>query len=70
MSIDKSHLDTILEPFSWRKMLKTFDKKYSATNSVCICQLFYNCQAIDTQKNVAVVEKYEAILNFNAKIYI
>lgn len=45
-------------------------KKYSRTNSNYLHQLFCNCQAINTPKNIAIVEKYRAIFNLNAKIYI
>lgn len=70
MSVDKSHLATILELSSPEEMFEALDKKYSATNSARLRQLLRNCQAISTQKNVAVVEKYEAMLNLNAEIRI
>ncbi len=70
ISIDKFHLVTILKLSSPGKMFKTLDKKYFATNSTCLCQLFRNCQTISIQKNIVIVEKYEAMLNFNAEIYI
>ena len=70
MSVDKSHLATILELSTPKEMFKVLDKKYSATNIACLRQLFRNCQAINTQKNVAIMEKYEAMLNLNAEIRI
>lgn len=70
MSVDKSHLATILELSSPEEMFKALDKKYSATNSARLRQLLRDCQAISTQKNVAVVEKYEAMFNLNAEIRI
>lgn len=70
MSINKSHLATILELSSPKEIFEALDKKYSATNSICLHQLFRNCPAISTQKNVVVVEKYKAMLNFNTKICI
>lgn len=57
MSIDKSYLATILELFSPEEIFEGHDKKYSTTNFACLHQLFCNCQVINTQKNVTVVEK-------------
>ena len=70
MSVDKSHLATILELSSPKEMFKALDKKYSATNAAYFCQLLRDCQAISTQKNITVIEKYEAILNLNVEIRI
>ncbi len=70
MSVDKSHLVTILEISSPKEMFEALDKKYSVTNSARLRQLLRNCQAISTQKNVAVEEKYEVMLNLNAEIRI
>lgn len=63
MSVNKSHLTTILELATPEKMFEAFNKKYSATNSTCFCQLFCNCQVISTQKNVVVLRKYEALIS-------
>lgn len=68
MNINKFHLAIILKLSSIEKMLKTFDKMYFTTNSIYHCQHFYNYQAINTQKNLAVMEKYQIMLNINAKI--
>ena len=70
MSVDKSHLATILELSTLEEMFEALDKKYSATNAVCFHQLLCDYQAISIQKNVAVMKKYEAMLNVNAKIRI
>lgn len=70
ISVDKSHIAIILELSSPEKIFEAFDKKYSATNTACLRQLLRDYQAIRTQKNVAVVEKYKAILNLNVKIRI
>ena len=48
MSVDKSHLATILELSSPKKMFKALDKKYSTTNAARLRQLLCNCQAINT----------------------
>ena len=52
MSVDKSHLATILELSTSEEMFEALDKKYSATNAARLRQLLRNCQAISTQKNV------------------
>ena len=70
MSVDKSHLATIRELSTSEKMFEALDKKYSATNATRLRQLFCDCQAISTQKNVTVMGKYEAMLNLNAGIRI
>lgn len=70
ISVDKFHLATIFELSILKKIFKTLDKKYSSTNAICLCQLFSNCQAINTKKNIAVIEKYKEMLNFNIEIYI
>ena len=70
MSVDKSHLATILELSNPKEMFEALDKKYSATNAARLRPLLRDCQAISTQKNVAVIEKYEAMLNLNAEIRI
>lgn len=70
MSVDKSHLTTILELATPEEMFKALDKNYSATNPARLRQLLCDCKAISTQKNAGVVEKYEAILNLNAAIRI
>ncbi|MCJ1463114.1 hypothetical protein MMC07_001719, partial [Pseudocyphellaria aurata] len=49
-------------------MFHALDKKYSATNAARLRQLLRDCQAISTQKNVPVMEKYEAKLNLHAEI--
>ena len=68
MSVDKTHLATILELFDLKDMFNTLDQKYSALNAARLCQLLRNCQAVSTQKNVKVIEKYKSRLNFNAEI--
>ena len=68
MSMDKTHLATILELSDPRDMFDTFDQKYSASNVARLHQLLRDCQAVSTQKNVGVMEKYESVLNLNAKI--
>lgn len=70
MSVDKYHLATILEPVISEEMFEALDKKYSTTNFTCLCQLFCDCQAINTQKNVVVLEKYKEMLNLNIEICI
>ena len=70
MSVDKFHLATILELSTSKEMFEALDKKYSATNAARLRQLLRDCQAISTKKNVAVMEKYEAMLNLNAEISI
>ena len=68
MSVDKAHLAAILELSTPREMFNALDKKYSATNAARLRQLLCDCQAISTQKNVPVMEKYESMLNLNAEI--
>ena len=70
MSVDKFHLATILELSTSKEMFEAFDKNYSATNAARLRQLLRDCQAINTKKNVAVMEKYEEMLNLNAEIHI
>lgn len=70
MSVDKSYLITILELSNPKEMFEVHDKKCSTTNSTHLRQLFHDYQAISTQKNVAVVEKYEEMLNLNTEIHI
>ena len=48
--------------------IPTLDKKYSPTNAARLRQLLRDCQAISTQKNVPVMEKYESMLNLNVEI--
>lgn len=48
MSVDKSHLATILELFSPKEIFEALDKKYSVTNSTYLRQLLRDCQAIST----------------------
>ena len=57
--MNKSHVASILEFFNSKKMFKALDKKFTTTNAACHYQLFYNYQAINTQKNVTVVGKYK-----------
>ena len=70
MSVDKSYLATILELSSPKEMFEALDKEYFATHTARLRQLLRDCQAISTQKKVTVIEKYEAMLNPNAEIYI
>ena len=65
MSVDKSHLATILELSSPKEMFEALDKKYSASNAARLRQLLCDCQAVSTQKNVGVMEKYESMLDLN-----
>lgn len=69
ISVDKCNL-TIWKLFSPKEIFKAFNKKHFTIIFVCLCQLFCNYQTIKTCKNVIVIDKYEAILNFDAKIYI
>ncbi len=48
MSVDKSHLATILELSNTKEMFEALDKKYSATKAASPRQLLRNCQAIST----------------------
>ena len=68
MSVDKAHRATILDRPTPKEMFNVFDKKYSATNAARLHLFFRECQAIRTQKQVLVIEKYMSMLNFNAKI--
>ncbi len=68
MSVNKSHLATILELSSPKEMFEALDKKYSATNAARLRQLLCDRQAISTQKKITIMEKYEAMLNLNAEI--
>lgn len=43
---------TILELSSLKKIFKVLDKRYFIINFTHFCQLFYNCQAINTQKKL------------------
>lgn len=61
MSVDKTHLATILELSDPGNMFDTLDRKYSASNAARLPRL-------STQKNVGVMEKYESMLNLNAEI--
>lgn len=70
MNIDKSYLTTILELSCPEKIFKAHNKNFFVTSSAYLDQLFCNCESISTQKNIAVVEKYETILNINAEIRI
>ena len=67
---EKTHLATILELSDPRNMFDIFDQKYSASNVARLCQLFCNCQAVSTQKNVRVMEKYKSTLNLNGEIHV
>ena len=68
MSVDKTHLATILELSDPKDMFDALDQKYSASNAARLRQLLRDCQAVSTQKNVGVMEKYESMLNLNAEI--
>ena len=57
ISVDKAHLATILELFTPNEVFNALDKKYSTTNAARLCQLFRDCQAVSTQKNVPFMEK-------------
>ena len=70
MSVDKSYLATIFDISSQKEMFEALDKKNFATNTARLRQLLRDCQAISTQRNIKVMEKYEAMLNPNAEIYI
>lgn len=70
MSADKFYLATILELSTLKELVEVLNKKYSATNTAHLCQLLRDCQAISTKKIVAVMNKYEKILNLNAEICI
>lgn len=70
MSVNKSHLTTILELSNPKKIYKALHKKYCITNVARLCQLLRDCQAISTQKNISVIKKFETMLNFNAEICI
>ena len=65
MSVNKSHLATILELSTSEEMFEALDKKYSATKR---CSSPSTSSRLSTQKNVAVMEKYEATLSLNAEI--
>ena len=43
MSVNKSHLATILKLSTLKEIFKVLDKKYSAINAACLRQLLYNC---------------------------
>lgn len=68
MSVDKTHLATILKLSDPKDMFNALDKKYSATNVARLRQLLSDSQTVSTQKNVGVLQKHEAILNLNAEI--
>lgn len=68
VSVDKTHLATILELSDPRNMFDTLDRKYSASKAARLRQLLRDCQTVSTQKSVGVIEKYESMLNLNAGI--
>lgn len=68
--MNKSHLATISEISCPEKNFKALNKKNSITNFACLCQLFCDWKTISTHKNVAVLEKYKVMLNFNAEVRI
>ncbi len=68
MSVDKTHLATLLELSYPKDMFDALHQKYSASNAARLRQLLCDCQAVSTQKNVRVMEKYESILNLKAEI--
>lgn len=37
MSVDKMHLVTIFELFTFKKMINAFNKKWGARNTACFC---------------------------------
>ncbi len=68
MSVDKTHLATILELSDPKDMSNALDQKYSASNAARFRQLLCDCQAVSTEKNVGVMEKYKSMLNLNEEI--
>ncbi len=61
---------TIFEPSTSKKIFKAFDKKYCTTKTACFGQYLYDCQATNIQRIVAILKKYEVMLNFNLEIYV
>ncbi len=68
LSVEKTLLATILELSDPKDMFDALDQKYSASNAARLRQLLCDCQAVSTQKNVEMMEKYESMLNFNEDI--
>ncbi len=68
ISVDKTNLVTILELSDPKDMFNALDQKYSTSNAARLRQLLCDCQAVSTQKNVGVMEKYESMLNLNVEI--
>lgn len=68
ITVDKTHLATILELGDHREIFNALDKKYLATNLARLRQLLRDCQSASTQMNVGVTQKHEAMLNLDAKI--
>lgn len=70
MSVDKIHQVIVFELSDLKDMVYTLDQKYSASNITRLCQLLLDCQTVNMQKNIEVIEKYKSILNFSEEICI